>query len=745
MQGSGSRAISSWRGALLAVSLIASVGLCASCRDQQEGPVSQPEMSAQPAEKGPLDRYQDTVCDRCRLTVGNAFLAREIPQLEKAVSPAAKLLQGVAGSDEPALRIALEEMLRQNAALPADQLQKSADRLDRRVEDMKANWRMIGGARVQNQDALSQMRNERIVAHPLMAVLGSAGSRYWGWGLLAALTVLGLSLHSRRQELRRWWLLGRSGRTRLPLGSAVATAILAAAALLTGAVGDRICYRWLDGERSTESWQSDQDMAAQRVEAEVQGLQQKRDQLDQNATRILDRLAESPAAGGGQAGVPAPPLLESWRQSRTSVRKMHEALAILEDMQNEIDADSKQIDRLQEEMQAVNKALNRNSLLAARWQLGLTSSIAAFALGSGCVFALGRRRERKRVANTCPVCLATNGLKPEALVLGPDGTSTGDGPPMVVCDHDFVGGHAGEKCAYRFSAAYRSLPRLCFPTIGVREAGKTRWLAMASHRLGRGEYPPTMALQRVRAERGEYVDRLVADIFDREPLADIFDREPVAEALPYPIPRPLVFSFLNRDPWGWYSVLLNLFDYSGDVTSQSRGDLSRQRAIEADGYLVFLDPTQPADQQSKALTEFAEDVRLLRGLKPGQHVNVPTAVCLSKIDELLDRSAVIGSGVQRFFARLQEIDPSGRSLRRSVLRQRSQLTADLARHVWKNWDAERVLRDFAGKPYAFFPLTTLGLRPPGQSGGADSFIDPFGTIEPLLWLLEMNGHLVLER
>ena len=42
----------------------------------------------------------------------------------------------------------------------------------------------------------------------------------------------------------------------------------------------------------------------------------------------------------------------------------------------------------------------------------------------------------------------------------------------------------------------------------------------------------------------------------------------------------------------------------------------------------------------------------------------------------------------------------------------------------------------------FFPMTPVGLDRPGETNLASRIIAPVGTLEPLLWLLHMNGYRV---
>ena len=51
--------------------------------------------------------------------------------------------------------------------------------------------------------------------------------------------------------------------------------------------------------------------------------------------------------------------------------------------------------------------------------------------------------------------------------------------------------------------------------------------------------------------------------------------------------------------------------------------------------------------------------------------------------------------------------------------------------------------DLFGGRYMFFPLTPVGLDGRGETDLSLRTISPFGLLEPLVWLLEMNGYPIL--
>jgi len=301
----------------------------------------------------------------------------------------------------------------------------------------------------------------------------------------------------------------------------------------------------------------------------------------------------------------------------------------------------------------------------------------------------------------------------------------------------------GVRCNYAIRDAYRAMPKVCFPTLGVPRAGKTHWLAMAYWQLNRGNHPPSVQFERVRpieVGSGEDFDRIVEQI--------LISRLGTTGSQGTRIPHPLVFNFRDRDRWGLSSVLVNIFDYSGEVTSTlGLDDYRRRRALEADGYFFFLDPTLPSEPQAKALAEFREDLRLVKGVAGRRGLRLPLALCVSKIDLLARQSYALpdgGDAVARFYDDLAEIDPTGETMTLDVIEARSQLMARLRETIWPGWQIERSVDDLFGGRALFFPLTPVGLDGRGEKDLSLRTIAPFGLLEPLLWLLHMNGYPVLE-
>ena len=190
-----------------------------------------------------------------------------------------------------------------------------------------------------------------------------------------------------------------------------------------------------------------------------------------------------------------------------------------------------------------------------------------------------------------------------------------------------------------------------------------------------------------------------------------------------------------------------MFDYTGEVAlSQSLKDVQRRRALRADGYLFFLDPTKSSERQEDALNKFRHDLRVLGKVKANKSLQAPVALCVSKLDLLSRDSAADPTFVDDFYEKLHKIDPSGQSMTEKVLQARSELTKELRDVVWPGWRIERLIGDLFGGRIMFFPMTPVGVDNPDDLGVGvqDRVLDPFGIVEPLVWLLHMNGYPVLE-
>ena len=150
-----------------------------------------------------------------------------------------------------------------------------------------------------------------------------------------------------------------------------------------------------------------------------------------------------------------------------------------------------------------------------------------------------------------------------------------------------------EKCGFTMLGDYLDMPKVSFPTLGVPASGKTFWLAATYRQIIAGNYPRTIRFGKVKSPMAQEFDQIVNHIYEQR-------AEPKATFAAGDFRRPLVFSFEDHDPLGKLSVLVNIFDYAGEVTSaQTLDDRQRRRALEGNGFLFFVDPTNVAESQSR--------------------------------------------------------------------------------------------------------------------------------------------------
>ena len=160
-----------------------------------------------------------------------------------------------------------------------------------------------------------------------------------------------------------------------------------------------------------------------------------------------------------------------------------------------------------------------------------------------------------------------------------------------------------------------------------------------------------------------------------------------------------------------------------------------------------MDPTYPWHPQAEALKRFRKDLKSIKGLRKNESLHLPIAVCLTKID-LLPLVKSLGAEAEReairFYEALGQIDPTGIALNKDVIDRRSELTDELRKKIWPDWDMESQINDLFGGRYKFFPLTPVGLDGVGEADLRLRTIAPFGLVEPLAWLLEMSGYPTLD-
>ena len=216
-------------------------------------------------------------------------------------------------------------------------------------------------------------------------------------------------------------------------------------------------------------------------------------------------------------------------------------------------ADLQQLESLSQEYAKSSAAVGRSRFWKWFVQLLLGLAFLAVVTTSGWLLLRGCRRRQQVIADTCPMCLGVGKFQ----VAGNPGSSRRGSVSTVRCKN-VVSANRNEDCRFEFLSVYRDMPKLCFPTLGHSFSGKTHWLAMLYRELNRGNYHANVQFEKVKSTSSEEFDRTVNDILN----AKIGTRATQTAHLPF----PLVFNFCDDDRFGRSNVLVNIFDYSGEVT-----------------------------------------------------------------------------------------------------------------------------------------------------------------------------------
>ncbi|HUY33555.1 MAG TPA: hypothetical protein VMV69_12470 [Pirellulales bacterium] len=671
--------------------------------------------------------YVDAFAEHLRLNAENDFRRREADRLEAGSGDQAPLaLATIDAESQRPLALILQENSRPFLA----ELDRAVVQATRRLEKLREDWLTVRAKLYAEKLQLYEVRAHRRVAGQLASLLSVDNRWFWLFGLVAMASLVLVAAHDRRHELRRMLNGGRARAMGVSKFLAVMLAVLALVTLATFLFGDRL-YHWLlrAGSGDELSARDEIDVENLSVAQSVDDRRRKRKELDARYEEALAQRRRKLSVN-----VPgAAPLVEQWQHSEEATEQWTALTAVEEGMAAALKDDGKSLDQLAHDLK--DNTAQRDAFLRKRQWIrgGLGAGLLGLVSMGGMLLNAGLRRRKRRTRDTCPLCLGEGTFEP----LG-EARSAGGGHvalDLVQCKN-VISEHPFEECEFTFMSIYRDIVKLCFPTLGIPQAGKTHWLAMVYRELNRGNYPDVVQFERIRSSSSDKFDGVVDEILNMKlgPQATQTDR----------IPHPLVFNFLDRDRWGASNILVNIFDYSGEVTrSQTIDDRQRQRALDGDGFFFFLDPLEPSETQAQALAGFREDLRRIKGIKAGKQVPIPVALCVSKLDLMVnERYADLGGGgvVGNFYRDLREI---GWQFDVASIEARSRLMARLRDTVWPGWQIERQIDDLFGGRFMFFPMTPVGLDGSGERDLSRRTIAPVGLLEPLLWLLHMNGYPVI--
>lgn len=703
----------------------------------------------QPAAPRVGEEYVEKLLECRRLEAAAALVEREnerLTALGEAGSPAQAFLDRLSTVD-PAARQALGVVLTENGRPALQDLKEATEKLDEQIGGLTDSWKGVRTALADGQDLLFRVRASGRVAGQLASLLSVDNRWFYLFALIAVVGLIGLVFHDRRHELRKTLQGGKARSLGLSTALMVAAVVLLVMVVAIFAMGDRIY------EAMLTATSNDEVSPRKALETQLEEVEQDRATLAAKCRKLERTRSDLEAAVEKKiAAVNQETLGAAWKDFRHATVGLAERVAVLEQLGKALEADQTALDKLNEELSAQAEQTARY-LRIRQWVRGLLGAIllAAVAVG-GALYLRSAKKRRTRIANTCPNCMMPIPPAPPAK------NGEMEGSRVVHCPNFFT--RSPEvACNYVFRELYRPIPKVCFPTMGIPQAGKTHWLTMLYREVNLGNYDSAVEFQRIKRVESDvgidYDDMVTMLLAERmSPEATQRDRVPV----------PLVFNFTDRDRLGRSNVLVNVFDYSGEVTrSMDLDDYQRRRALNADGFFFFLDPTFPIEPQAKCLADFRSDLREVKGVQSGA-LRIPLALCVSKIDLLGQQryaSPDGGDPIERFYARLKEIDPTGKDMSAPVIEARSRAVAELRDTIWPGWQIERLMDDLFGGRHMFFPLTPVGMAgapklnfEDPEFSMSDSMIapgldqvavSPFGLLEPLLWLLEMNGFRVLRK
>ena len=680
--------------------------------------------------------YIEAVTQKTRLEIQRSFYEHEIDQLQD--------MQRQILSKNPTMRLKrVNEYLlpsvlsaqEQNFDAWQEDVEATADTMRRDAEESQKYWVTVRSEANQQASRLFDVKAQSAFATRLALLLNKYNRWLWVWGVFAVCMFLLAFWFSDRQYYRRlFWvwrgkLAGRIGLLFLLF------AVPVLPLLIIFFFGNRTY-------ESLASFGSGQDTSPrQTMTAEIDAIQQAVEQEDlEQKTQVAQidyELATEEWLRNAVATLETPRSGDipqrwatTWLESRKTVLNLEENQALLKAYTDGLDTDLKRLEQLNQELGSHES--NWADVVKTRQTTSGFLGAGLLLFYGGMSLMLLRRLRRRRVENakTCPRCLAVGTLEP---VQGKSLHQVGAGElrcTNVISDDPF------EECEFVFNETYRERIKLCFPTLGVAESGKTHGLTMMYRELNLGRCPDHVHFERIRSAGSEQFDKLVDMVLNQ--------RMKLGNTLAHRLPHPLIFSFRDNDRFGKSNVLANLFDYAGQVTRDVEHQ-HRYRALNADGYFFFLDPTKVAEKQIEALANFREDLRIYRRIKDGQQIHSPVALCLSKLDLLVNQDFGQGSDVvSQFYDELDRIDGEYPPFSREMIERRSELMANMRDVIWPGWNIEREIQNLFGDRFAFFPLTPVGLDRPGVEDLSQRNIEPYGILEPLLWLLHINMYPILK-
>lgn len=355
----------------------------------------------------------------------------------------------------------------------------------------------------------------------------------------------------------------------------------------------------------------------------------------------------------------------------------------------------------------------------------------------------------KKCSNLCPRCFES-----DTLVQAPEDKN------QLMCTSVFC-----KENNFRLPKRFKSFPKISFPMLGVGSAGKTHWL-LNLYSLNRKSSSSSKKLSALFS-----MDVLNNPEFNKREQSLVQQTSGGASVQPvlsFTAP-PLIFSLNDNQnlplglPYLFRSDGLSFcFDYAGELR-QERYKETQDLVSRSNGIVFFLDVMNVDKKQidftnwkNNKLNENIQlnnyniqdqtdvvgstysDFVIKRGLTEPNPLDLPVAVCLSKIDLLPFQGPLKGAYGDKFLQQLESCKHPPNRWSLSTIMNRSDIIRNYLPLIFAHKGIIQIFDQKFGSNYMFFPLANRGLD------SNLSYGDPFGVMEPLLWLQHMHGFNVLD-
>jgi hypothetical protein len=607
---------------------------------------------------------------------------------------------------------AVREMVLANITDFVDSVESDAGEVEKAVSEDIRGWKSVAHDRFRLERELIRASDDAVRVAQYTSLLSARSKHFWLWSTVGIASLLVIVFRDRRQEFRRVFNGGRAKtwavrtwKYFLALGI-----LLGIVSLLLFVMGEQVedwIWKAATGVSPRETVHELVDDAKTRQEEALLKQKTASDGWDQGLDGVRDRLSKK------------------WLEAVEKWQRLVVAITVREQLASRLAKERSTLASLHQDVKSKLSNMEAIQVKRRKSRLILGGALLAVVFIGHLLFWVGVWRRRRRTGATCPQCMSV-GRFVKVPAASPVGHPSWECQEVAMRDASGI----NQACGFRVQDSHREMAKLSFPTLGIPQAGKTHWLAMAYQKIALGDFPINVRLDSIDSPSADQFDRMVSDILRSriKTQATQTDR----------IPDPLVFEFQDDDPWGQSDVLLNMFDYSGEVILRGLDNVHLVRALRADGYLFFLDPMFPPDEQVRALRRFRDHVSTV----VGRSLRTPVALCVSKIDLLETAPYGNSDNIRRFYSALQEI---GEDITLDAMSRRSAITRELRDTIWPGWNIEREVDEIFGGRFQFFPMTPVGLESKGEKDLSKVTIRPFAVLEPLLWLLHMTGHPIFTK